>query len=92
MQWNLFKPIASSDTQQQKDAANNSSGKLYHMWQQLEENYHKHCSSDDTTMRPCFYTLTPAETNTQDAPKLDGLVSVLLLKSFKYLNVQFFFY
>lgn len=75
VQWNLFKPISSSsETQPHKEQANNASGKLYHMWQQLEENYHKHCSSDETTIRPCFYTLTPAETNTQDAPKLDGLV------------------
>ena len=60
-----------------KDASPNPTGKLYLLWHQVEDNYLKHASTDESVLRPCFYTLTPAETNTQDAPKLDGLVNTI---------------
>lgn len=73
VQWNLFKPICESQSPG-KESSLGSGGKLYHVWRDLEENFRKNYSHDDFAIRPRFYTLTPAETNTQDTPKLDGLV------------------
>lgn len=79
VQWNLFKPISSQCESQSsggKDSEkDNNGGKMYHVWRDLEENYRKNYTNEDYAIRPRFYTLTPAETNTQDTPKLDGLVS-----------------
>ncbi|KAK8723161.1 hypothetical protein OTU49_011870, partial [Cherax quadricarinatus] len=81
VQWNLFKPISHQcDTQTSgKDTGNGSGGKMYHVWRDLEDNYRKNYSHEDTAVRPRFYTLTPAETNTQDTPKLDGLACSFIL-------------
>ena len=97
MQWNLFKPISSLPSHSEPESTTTvknlgthaGHGKLYHLWHQVEDNYLKHSPSDDNVVRPCFYTLTPAETNTQDAPKLDGLVSLIL---HSYLSFLFFFF
>lgn len=75
----MFKPISTQCESQApgKDSSSGSGGKLYHVWRDLEDNYRKNFSQDESAVRPRFYTLTPAETNTQDTPKLDGLVRAL---------------
>ena len=52
--------------------------KMYHVWRDIEENYQKLHQGDEVTIKPRFYTLTPVDTNSQDTPKLDGLVSFFL--------------
>lgn len=77
VQWNLFQPIVQCDNQSAgKEPGTGAGGKMYHVWRDLEENYRKNYTNEDYSMRPRFYTLTPAETNTQDTPKLDGLVRI----------------
>ena len=57
--------------------SSNTNNKMYHVWRDIEDNYQKHYHGEEGCVRPKFYTLTPVDINSQDTPKLDGLVSDL---------------
>lgn len=74
VQWNLF-----SATSMVGDASDNKDGsrvasRIYCPWKEIEDNYRKYGPQDEFSMKPRFYSLTVAEVNNQDTPKLDGLV------------------
>ncbi|PNF27451.1 hypothetical protein B7P43_G12950, partial [Cryptotermes secundus] len=79
VQWNLF-----SATSMVGDASDNKDGsrvasRIYCPWKEIEDNYRKYGPQDEFSMKPRFYSLTVAEVNNQDTPKLDGLACNFIL-------------
>lgn len=64
------------DMSDNKDGSRVAS-RIYCPWKEIEDNYRKYGPQDEFSMKPRFYSLTVAEVNNQDTPKLDGLVMLL---------------
>uniref|UniRef100_T1IY63 UBR-type domain-containing protein n=1 Tax=Strigamia maritima TaxID=126957 RepID=T1IY63_STRMM len=80
VQWNLFNIQNSSNNAETDKDSTHCATKLYFVLKQIEENFAKHVSSDDSQgMKPRFYLLTPSEICNQEIPKLDGLASNFIL-------------
>lgn len=73
VQWNLFS--ATSLVCDTKDG-NKQTARAFTPWVEIEDNYRKYGSHDESSMKPRFYNLSRTDFNNQDAPKLDGLVCI----------------
>ncbi|XP_069695727.1 E3 ubiquitin-protein ligase UBR4 isoform X2 [Periplaneta americana] len=79
VQWNLFSATSMvGDTSENKDGSRMAS-RIYCPWKEIEDNYRKFGPQDEFSMKPRFYSLTVAEINNQDTPKLDGLACNFIL-------------
>ncbi|XP_066993474.2 E3 ubiquitin-protein ligase UBR4 [Anabrus simplex] len=75
VQWNLF-----SATSMVTDGSTESkASRIYCPWPEIEDIYRKFGPQDEFSMKPRFYSLTVAEINNQDTPKLDGLACNFIL-------------
>ena len=75
------------DSSSNVQANSESPVKMYHVWRDIEDNYQNHSQTDDCAVKPRFYTLAPVDTNSQDTPKLDGLVSKREILSIQICNI-----
>ncbi|PSN46385.1 Protein purity of essence [Blattella germanica] len=79
VQWNLFSATSMvGDTSDNKDGSRVAS-RIYCPWKEIEDDYRKFGPQDEFSMKPRFYSLTVAEVNNQDTPKLDGLACNFIL-------------
>jgi len=60
--------------------------RIFCPWREIEDNYRKHVTSYDATMKPRFYSLTVVEHSNQEQPKLDGLACNFILGTPDKLN------
>jgi len=56
-----------------------AASRMYIAWGDIEMNYRKLGPQDEFSMRPRFYCLASPEYSNQDQPKLDGLVSTVMI-------------
>jgi E3 ubiquitin-protein ligase UBR4 len=74
VQWNLFSATSMVGDMSDNKEGSRVASRIYCPWKEIEDNYRKYGPQDEFSMKPRFYSLTVAETNNQDTPKLDGLV------------------
>lgn len=70
VQWNLL-----SGTSLLKEGETTGASRLFCPCAEVEENFRKFLPQEEFSMRPRFYMLTFSTINSQEPPKLDGLVS-----------------
>ncbi|CAG2058266.1 unnamed protein product, partial [Timema podura] len=82
VQWNLFSATSMvEDPGDAKDSGRGVASRIYCPWKEIEDNYRKFGPQDEFSMKPRFYSLTSAELNNQEFPKLDGLACNFILGS-----------